>query len=91
MSSPVLNYGHGYFHQVVFPPANFLPTNKLKELERYLPDKLEAEQSESMDDDLYIYADLEDCDFENRKRRQHQYHYMDEDDSVRTGVQCQTS
>ncbi|XP_077379459.1 dnaJ homolog subfamily A member 1 [Festucalex cinctus] len=78
---------------VVFPKANFLPNNKLKELERYLPVKVDAEQPESMDDDLYIYADLEDCDLENRKRhRHHQHYYMDEDDYASTGgVQCQTS
>lgn len=75
---------------VVFPQANFLPQQRLKELERYLPEKLDAEQPESMDDDLYIYADLEDCDFENRKRHNHQYCYMDEDDCS-GGVQCQTS
>uniref|UniRef100_UPI003AAFFA36 dnaJ homolog subfamily A member 1 isoform X2 n=1 Tax=Centroberyx gerrardi TaxID=166262 RepID=UPI003AAFFA36 len=77
---------------VVFPQANFLPKQKLKELERYLPVKLEAEQPESMDDDLYIYADLEDCDFENRKRRSHHHYYMEEDDyATAGGVQCQTS
>ncbi|XP_061535512.1 dnaJ homolog subfamily A member 1 [Phycodurus eques] len=77
---------------VVFPKANFLPKNKLKELESYLPVKVDTEQPESMDDDLYIYADLEDCDLENRKRHRHQHYYMDEDDYASTGgVQCQTS
>ncbi|XP_053188407.1 dnaJ homolog subfamily A member 1 [Scomber japonicus] len=78
---------------VVFPQANFLPKHKLKELERYLPEKMDAEQPESMDDDLYIYADLEDCDLENRKRyTHHQHYYMDDDDYASTGgVQCQTS
>ncbi|XP_056136009.1 dnaJ homolog subfamily A member 1 [Lampris incognitus] len=77
---------------VLFPQANFLPKHKLKELEGYLPVKMEAEQPESMDDDLYIYADLEDCDFENRKRRNHQHYYMEEDDyATAGGVQCQTS
>lgn len=80
----------GLFLQVVFPKADFLPRQKLKELERYLPEKLEAEQPESMDDDLYIYADLEDCDFRNRKRYHHQDYYMEEDDCS-GGVQCQTS
>ncbi|XP_029356246.1 dnaJ homolog subfamily A member 1 [Echeneis naucrates] len=77
---------------VVFPQTNFLPKNKLKELELYLPEKMDAEQPESMDDDLYIYADLEDCDFGNRKRRHRQNCCMDEDDYSSTGgVQCQTS
>ncbi|XP_017266141.1 dnaJ homolog subfamily A member 1 [Kryptolebias marmoratus] len=77
---------------VVFPPANFLPKHKLKELERYLPGKMDAEQPESMDEDLYIYADLEDCDLESRRRHRHQYYYMDEDDNASTGgVQCHTS
>uniref|UniRef100_A0A667WIN1 DnaJ homolog subfamily A member 1 n=1 Tax=Myripristis murdjan TaxID=586833 RepID=A0A667WIN1_9TELE len=77
---------------VVFPQANFLPKHKLKELEHYLPVKMEAEQPESMDDDLYIYADLEDCDFENRKRHSHHHYYMEEDDyATAGGVQCQTS
>ncbi|XP_053274437.1 dnaJ homolog subfamily A member 1 [Pleuronectes platessa] len=78
---------------VVFPKANFLPENKLKELEGYLPEKVDAEQLDRMDDDLYIYADLEDCDLENRKRQHHQYYYTDEDEYTNTnsGVQCQTS
>ncbi|XP_077574950.1 dnaJ homolog subfamily A member 1 [Stigmatopora nigra] len=77
---------------VVFPKANFLPNEKLTELASYLPLKAEAEQPESMDDDLYIYADLEDCDLGNRKRHRHPHYYMDEDDYASTGgVQCQTS
>lgn len=75
---------------MVFPQPNFLPEQKLKELERYLPGKLEAEQPDAMDEDLYIYANLEECDFENRRRGNHQYYYMDEDDCT-GGVQCQTS
>lgn len=75
---------------MVFPPANFLPKHRLKELERYLPEKLEAEQPDNMDDDLYIYADLEDCDYENRRRNNRQYYNMDEDDYT-GGVHCQTS
>lgn len=77
---------------VVFPPANFLPKNKLKELERYFPAKKEVAQPESMDDDLYIYADLEECNFENRRRRNSHYYYVDEDDYASAGgVQCHTS
>ncbi|KAM9856828.1 dnaJ homolog subfamily A member 1 isoform 1-T2 [Aulostomus maculatus] len=77
---------------VVFPQANFLPKHRLKELEHYLPVKMEAEQQDSMDDDLYIYADLEDCDFENRRRHSRQHYYMDEDDYASAGgAQCQTS
>lgn len=77
---------------MVFPKANFLPEHKLKELERYLPEKMDAEQPDSMDDDLYIYAELEDCDFENRRRYRNECYYMDEDDYATTGgVQCQTS
>ncbi|CAB1328246.1 unnamed protein product [Coregonus sp. 'balchen'] len=72
------------------PEANFLPKHKLKELEHYLPAKREVEQPESMDDDLYIYADLEDCD--PARVRRSQYHYMEEDDYPSAGgVQCQTS
>lgn len=78
------------FFKVVFPQANFLPEQKLKELERFFPEKLDTEQPDSMDDDLYIYADLEDCDFENRRRHNHQYYYVDDDDCS-GGVQCQTS
>ncbi|XP_034044032.1 dnaJ homolog subfamily A member 1 [Thalassophryne amazonica] len=77
---------------VLFPQANFLPKHKLKELERYLPVKMETEQSESMDEDLYTYADLEDCDFDNRRRHSHHYYYVDEDDYASAGgVQCHTS
>ncbi|XP_053713392.1 dnaJ homolog subfamily A member 1 [Synchiropus splendidus] len=77
---------------VVFPKANFLPNPKLKELERYLPERKEAERPEGMDDDLYIYADLEDCNLESRRRRRSHYYYMEEDDYPgATGVQCQTS
>ena len=64
--------------QVAFPEANFLPQQKLKELERYLPATREAEQPESMDDDLYIYADLEDCDPASERRSY--YQSMEEDD-----------
>lgn len=77
---------------VVFPQANFLPIDKLKELERYFPVKKEVEQPESMDDDLYIYADLEECDLEHRGRRNSHYYYVDEDDYASAGgVQCHTS
>uniref|UniRef100_A0A8C7Y7A0 DnaJ heat shock protein family (Hsp40) member A1 n=1 Tax=Oryzias sinensis TaxID=183150 RepID=A0A8C7Y7A0_9TELE len=77
---------------VVFPPANFLPKNRLKDLKRYLPEKTAAEEPESMDEDLYIYAELEDCDLESRRRHRRQYYYMDEEDYASTGgVQCQTS
>ncbi|KAJ3614882.1 hypothetical protein NHX12_018451 [Muraenolepis orangiensis] len=76
---------------VVFPKANFLPQGKLKDLEAYLPGKLEAEQPASMDDDLYFYADLEDCDFENRKRPSRHYHVEGDDYASASGVQCQTS
>ncbi|XP_028319047.1 dnaJ homolog subfamily A member 1 [Gouania willdenowi] len=78
---------------ILFPQANFLPENKLKELERYFPEKTDAEQSESMDEDLYIYADLEDFDPQTRRRhRRHQYHFVDDDEHESTGgVQCQTS
>ncbi|XP_046900447.1 dnaJ homolog subfamily A member 1 isoform X1 [Hypomesus transpacificus] len=75
---------------VAFPEANFLPQQKLKELERYLPATREAEQPESMDDDLYIYADLEDCDPASERRSY--YQSMEEDDYPSAGgVQCQTS
>ncbi|KAK5866159.1 hypothetical protein PBY51_020369 [Eleginops maclovinus] len=43
---------------VVFPKANFLSKDRLKDLERFFPEKPDAEQPDSMDDDLYIYADL---------------------------------
>uniref|UniRef100_A0A3B3BMQ6 DnaJ heat shock protein family (Hsp40) member A1 n=1 Tax=Oryzias melastigma TaxID=30732 RepID=A0A3B3BMQ6_ORYME len=69
---------------VVFPPANFLPKNRLKDLKRYLPEKTSAEEPDSMDEDLYIYAELEDCDLESRRRHRHQYYYMDEDDYAST-------
>lgn len=83
---------HSCVLQVVFPPANFLPKNRLKDLKRYLPEKTSAEEPDSMDEDLYIYAELEDCDLESRRRHRHQYYYMDEDDYASTGgVQCQTS
>ncbi|KAJ8385270.1 hypothetical protein AAFF_G00191470 [Aldrovandia affinis] len=76
---------------VVFPEKNFLPLNNLKVLERYLPGRMEEEDSESMDDDLYIYADLEDCDL-SRERRRHRVHDVeDEDFHSRGGIQCQTS
>ncbi|XP_045070742.1 dnaJ homolog subfamily A member 1-like [Coregonus clupeaformis] len=68
---------------VVFPEANFLPKHKLKELEHYLPAKREVEQPESMDDDLYISPDLEDCD--PARVRRSQYHYMEEDDYPSAG------
>ncbi|XP_061595292.1 dnaJ homolog subfamily A member 1 [Cololabis saira] len=77
---------------VSFPPDNFLPENKLVELKRYLPERVDAEQPDSMDEDLYIYAELENCDMEGRRRRRNQFYYVDEDDCASSsGVQCQTS
>ncbi|KAK2865888.1 hypothetical protein Q7C36_001944 [Tachysurus vachellii] len=75
---------------VVFPVANFLPVNKLKQLEQYFPSTQEKNDPDSMDDDLYIYADLEDCDL---TRDRHRNHYIEEDqeDFHPGGVQCQTS
>jgi len=75
--------------KVVFPEENFLPLNKLKELERYLPEKQANIEPDGMDDDLYIYADLEDCD--PTHERSH-YHFIEEEDFHPSGgVQCQTS
>lgn len=72
---------------VVFPEENFLPLNKLQELERYLPEKLANIEPDSMDDDLYIYADLEDCDLTHER-----HHYIEEEEVYPSGgVQCQTS
>ncbi|XP_062864759.1 dnaJ homolog subfamily A member 1 isoform X2 [Trichomycterus rosablanca] len=75
---------------VVFPEPNFLPENKLKQLEQYFPDTREKTDPEGMDDDLYIYADLEDCDPNHQRRN---YHYVDEEEDLCQGggVQCQTS
>uniref|UniRef100_W5KTY3 DnaJ heat shock protein family (Hsp40) member A1 n=1 Tax=Astyanax mexicanus TaxID=7994 RepID=W5KTY3_ASTMX len=75
---------------VVFPEANFLPVDKLKQLEQYFPDTREKSESDSMEDDLYIYADLEDCDLSHRRR---QHHYIEEEEDFHPGggVQCQTS
>ncbi|KAB5518267.1 hypothetical protein PHYPO_G00163770 [Pangasianodon hypophthalmus] len=76
---------------VVFPKANFLPVDKLKQLEQYFPSTREKSDPESMDDDLYIYADLEDCDLSQERRR---HHYVDDDEEdfhPGGGVQCQTS
>lgn len=44
-----------------------------------------------MDDDLYIYAELEDCDLHQER---HRYHYIEEDEEdfhPGGGVQCHTS
>lgn len=76
------------FPQVVFPEANFLPVNKLKQLEQYFPSTQEKSDPDSMDDDLYIYADLEDCDLSHER---HRLHYIEEDFHPGGGVQCQTS
>ncbi|KAF7687038.1 dnaJ homolog subfamily A member 1 [Silurus meridionalis] len=77
--------------KVVFPEANFLPMNKLKQLEQFFPSASEKSEPESMDDDLYIYAELEDCDPTQERRRQ-RYIEEDEDDfHPGGGVQCQTS
>lgn len=47
---------------MVFPIANFLPKRKLKKLEGYLPERMESDKNNSMDDDLYFCVDLEDKD-----------------------------
>ncbi|XP_028833140.1 dnaJ homolog subfamily A member 1 [Denticeps clupeoides] len=86
--------GHLIIHfSVVFPAENFLPKHKLKDLERYLPHEEES-QKLKMDDDLYVYADLEDFDLAHeRKRHRRNYHPMTDDnyDCHPGGVQCQTS
>ncbi|XP_042560480.1 dnaJ homolog subfamily A member 1 [Clupea harengus] len=78
---------------VVFPEENFLPPNKLKELEHYLPGKDKPDEPDAMDDDLYIYADLEDCDPARERQHQRHIYYVEEDDDIYQGggVQCQTS
>ncbi|XP_041946898.1 dnaJ homolog subfamily A member 1 isoform X1 [Alosa sapidissima] len=78
---------------VVFPEENFLPPNKLKELERYLPRKEEPDEPNAMDDDLYIYADLEDCDPARERQHQRHYYFVEDDDDFPAGggMQCQTS
>ncbi|KAL4640252.1 dnaJsubfamily A member 1-like [Arapaima gigas] len=74
---------------VVFPPENFHTPNKLKELERYLPAREEPKETEDMNDDLYFYADLEDC--EPPRTRQYFEDLDEEDYHPGGGVQCQTS
>ncbi|KAJ8339812.1 hypothetical protein SKAU_G00344450 [Synaphobranchus kaupii] len=74
---------------VVFPRENFLPATRLKELESFLPRMEASDDSDSMEDDLYIYADLEDYDPARDRRR---FHAMeDEDYHAGGGVQCHTS
>nr|XP_023668254.1 dnaJ homolog subfamily A member 1-like [Paramormyrops kingsleyae] len=73
---------------VVFPPENFLPANKLKELECTLRGKEEPDDSKNMDDDLYICANLEDCVPPRTRQR---FRDLDEDLHYGGGVQCQTS
>ncbi|TRY99509.1 hypothetical protein DNTS_020818 [Danionella cerebrum] len=71
-------------------PENFLPLHKLKELKRFFPDKLADSEPEGMDDDLYIYADLEDCELNHR--RHSNYCFIEKEDFYPSGgVQCQTS
>uniref|UniRef100_A0A8C9SZL4 DnaJ heat shock protein family (Hsp40) member A1 n=1 Tax=Scleropages formosus TaxID=113540 RepID=A0A8C9SZL4_SCLFO len=74
---------------VVFPPENFVPLGKLKELEHYLPAREEPKEVEDMDDDLYFYADLEDCEPPCTRRY---FEELDEEDyHPGGGIQCQTS
>lgn len=76
---------------VIFPESHFLPPNKLMKLEQYFPGTQEKRKPDSMDADLYIYANLEDCD-PYRQRRHYHYIEEDEEDSYPSGgVQCQTS
>uniref|UniRef100_W5N0Q1 DnaJ homolog subfamily A member 1 n=3 Tax=Lepisosteus oculatus TaxID=7918 RepID=W5N0Q1_LEPOC len=70
---------------VNFPEENFLPLDKLTQLERYLPEREETDDTENMDD-LYIYADLEDCDLSQERP-----HFDDDEYHSSGGVQCQTS
>lgn len=74
--------------QVLFPPENFLPANKLKELEYNLRGKEEPDDGKNMDDDLYICANLEDCVPPRTRQR---FRDLDEDLHYGGGVQCQTS
>ncbi|KAJ8271271.1 hypothetical protein COCON_G00101300 [Conger conger] len=74
---------------VVFPRENFLPTPRLKELEHFLPRAEQPDDPEAMEDDLYIYADLEEYDPARDHRR---FSRPEEQDChSASGVQCHTS
>ncbi|XP_064193735.1 dnaJ homolog subfamily A member 1-like [Anguilla rostrata] len=76
---------------VLFPRENFLPLPRLKELENFFPRAVESDDSDSMEDDLYIYADLEDFDPARERDRRRFYDLEDEDYRAGGGVQCHTS
>ncbi|MGH0189664.1 UNVERIFIED_CONTAM: hypothetical protein FKN15_037532 [Acipenser sinensis] len=78
--------------KVVFPDKNFVPLDKLKQLEKLLPKRQKTESIEDME--IMEEADLEDFDMSQERRRHYNgeaYHDDDEDDHQRRGVQCQTS
>lgn len=84
----------GSLAQVVFPQENFLPAPRLKELERFLPRTRPADDPDAMEDDLYIYADLEEYDpARDRRRRRHVVYDLEGEEyqHLGGGVQCQTS
>ncbi|XP_036372885.1 dnaJ homolog subfamily A member 1-like [Megalops cyprinoides] len=74
---------------VTFPKENFLPPNKLTELERFLPSREVSSDPEDMEEDLYIYADLE--DYDPSRHRRYYDDMEDEDYHSGGGVQCHTS
>ncbi|KAI1887797.1 hypothetical protein AGOR_G00194060 [Albula goreensis] len=78
---------------VVFPQENFLPPERMHELERYLPNREASDDPDSMEDDLYIYAELEEYDPARHRQSRHHFHSMDDDEDFHTGggVQCHTS
>ncbi|RXM97209.1 DnaJ-like subfamily A member 1 [Acipenser ruthenus] len=80
--------------KVVFPDKNFIPLDKLKQLEKLLPKRQKTESIEDVE--IMEEADLEDFDMSQERRRHYNgeaYHDDDddEDDHQRRGVQCQTS
>ncbi|XP_028661713.1 dnaJ homolog subfamily A member 1 [Erpetoichthys calabaricus] len=77
--------------QVIFPEDNFLPVDRLPELERFFPTREKIEVTEDMEE-----VDLDEFDVTQDRRRHYNGEAYDDDDDDsghhhRGGVQCQTS
>lgn len=72
--------------QVNFPENGFLSPNKLSLLEKLLPERKEAEETDEMDQ-----VELVDLDPNQERWRLCNGAYEDDEHHPRGGVQCQTS
>lgn len=72
--------------QVVFPEKQWLPLEKLPQLEALLPPRQKVRVTDDMDQ-----VELKEFNPSEQNWRQHREAYDEDDDGPRAGVQCQTA